>query len=239
MTKTKSSPSRPKRPELGAVLKRLRAERDLSLTAFAAMTGLPQSTLSKVENGAMSLNYDKLARIASVLEIEIGQLFSMEAEGGSGAAMARRVIDRRSDKFTPRNHLQYQYLSTDLRNRLMLPIVFLIDTPVVPDAELEMMDILGQRFAFVLEGPVDFLCDQYETVTLQAGDALYIDSAMPHTFAARDGRQARVLSVLASSNPHYLELARQATLQGIADASEAFRRQQRDQVAHLSAEKTS
>ena len=220
------------RPDLSAALKRLRAQRDLSLSALAALTGLPQSTLSKVENGQMSLNYDKLVRIAERLEIDIRQLFATDAEAAmESGALARRAIDRRSDKFGVVDHLRFQYLSTDLRNRLMLPALFEVGTPEVPDDQLEMMDVVGQRFAYIVEGPVDFICDQYETVTLNTGDAMYIDSAMPHAFAAREGRTARLLTVLASANPDYLQIARQATRLGMTDASEEFRRQQRERLS--------
>ncbi len=216
------------RPSLGASIKRLRAQRNLSLSGLAAATELPQSTLSKVENGQMSLNYDKLVRLAEVLEIDVRQLFMTEAEAAiESGLMARRTIDRASDAFQALDHIRYRYLSTELKNRMMLPALFEVTTPTVPDHAVEMMDVVGQRFAYVVDGPVDFLCAQYETVTLETGDAIYIDSAMPHAFVARGGRTARVLTVLASSNPEYLELAREATRLGAADASNLFRQRRR------------
>lgn len=228
-----SQPTQPiERPSLAMSLKRLRAEREMSLSALAALSGLPQSTLSKVENGQMSLNYDKLVVLAEVFEIDIRQLFMTEADAAIEIAqMARRVIDRANDTFAAFNHMGFRYLSTELRNRLMLPALFDVGTPSVPDDMVEMMDVVGQRFAFVVEGPVDFLCAQYEPVTLQTGDAIYIDSAMPHAFVARNGRRARIVTVLASSNPEYLELAREATKQGAVDASNTFRQRARARTA--------
>lgn len=216
----------PNRPDLGASLKRLRAQRDLSLSALAAASGLPQSTLSKVENGQMSLNYDKLVHLAEVLEIDIRQLFMTETDAAiENGLMARRAIDRTAQGEALRrvDHLGYRYLSTELRNRLMLPTLFEISTPDVADEEIDMMNVVGQRFAYVIEGPVDFLCAHYEPVTLETGDSIYIDSAMPHSFVARDGRAARIITVLASSNLEYLELAREATRKGAVDASNQFR----------------
>ncbi len=220
------------RPNLALSLKRLRAERGMSLSSLAASSGLPQSTLSKVENGQMSLNYDKLVVLAEVFEIDVRQLFMTAAEAAvESGQMARRSIDRASDEFSTLDHMGYRYLSTELRNRLMLPALLDVRTPNVPDHQIEMMDVVGQRFAFVLEGTVDFLCDQYEPATLQAGDAIYIDSAMPHAFVTRDGARARIVTVLASSNPEYLEIAREATKQGEPDASNAFRQRARARTA--------
>jgi transcriptional regulator with XRE-family HTH domain len=228
-----SQPSQPvERPNLAMSLKRLRAEREMSLSALAALSGLPQSTLSKVENGQMSLNYDKLVVLAEVFEIDVRQLFMTETDAAvESGQMARRAIDRASNKFLSVDHMGYRYLSTELRNRLMLPALFDVGTPSVPDHKIEMMDVVGQRFAFVVEGPVDFLCEQYEPVTLQTGDAIYIDSAMPHAFVTRNGGRARIVTVLASSNPEYLELAREATKQGAVDASNTFRQRARARTA--------
>lgn len=241
MTGEKHNPSETRlaagRPNLGASLKRIRAQRDLSLSALASSSGLPQSTLSKVENGQMSLNYDKLVRLADVLEIDVRQLFMTESEAAiENGLMARRSIDRSRDagELARADHMGYRYLSTDLRNRLMLPTFFEIHTPEVPDEEIEMMDVVGQRFAYVIEGPVDFLCAHYEPVTLETGDSIYIDSAMPHAFVTRGGHVGRVVAALASSNLEYLELARDATTRGALDASNQFRARRR---ARLDAEK--
>lgn len=220
------------RPSLGGSIKRLRAQRDLSLSSLAASSGLPQSTLSKVENGQMSLNYDKLVRLAEVLEIDVRQLFMTEAEAAlENGLMARRAIDRAGDEFHAVDHMHYRYLSTELKNRMMLPALFKVETPAVPDDQVEMMDVVGQRFAHVVSGPVDFLCAQYEPVTLQTGDSIYIDSAMPHAFVTRDGSMAEIVTVLASSNPEYLELAREATKQGAVDASNLFRQRRKARIA--------
>ena len=48
----------------GSVLKSLRLANGWTLSEVSRRTGLPVSTLSKVENDKMSLSYDKLARIS-------------------------------------------------------------------------------------------------------------------------------------------------------------------------------
>ena len=237
MQKTTEKPARKShaaanRPNLGASIKRLRGQRNVSLSALAAASGLPQSTLSKVENGQMSLNYDKLVRLAEVLEVDVRQLFMTEAEAAiESGAMARQTIDRADEAFRTADHIRYRYLSTALKNRLMLPALFEVGPSSRPDDALELMDIVGQRFAYVIQGPVDFLSAQYETVTLQTGDSIYIDSAMPHTFVARGGRTARIVTVLASSNPEYLEIAREATRAGEVDASNLFRERRKARIS--------
>ena len=62
--------------QLGLSLRDIRKQRDLTLAQASERSGLPVSTLSKIENNRMSLSYDKLLRICQALEIDIAQLFA-------------------------------------------------------------------------------------------------------------------------------------------------------------------
>src|ERR1700709_2668456 len=80
----------------GAVLKTLRTQRGWTLSEVSRRTGLPVSTLSKVENDKMSLTYDKLTRISEGLEIDISRLFGGggEVEAAPDGVSGRRSINR-------------------------------------------------------------------------------------------------------------------------------------------------
>lgn len=213
------------RPSLGANLRALRSERGWNLSRLAEATGLPQSTLSKVENGQMSLNYEKLFQVAEALEVDIARLFTVEP-GAAPRAMARRAIDRHSDRgFGIDGYYRFKHLSTELKNRLMAPLLIEVSAPKATQRrdEAAMMNLVGERFAYVLEGPVDFLCAQYKTVTLQTGDCVYVDADMPHGFLSPPGVRARILTVLSSADPEYLKLVREAAMRGEADASGRFK----------------
>lgn len=214
------------KPDLGMNLKRLRNSRGWNLSRLANEAGLPQSTLSKVESGQMSLNYDKLLNVAEALEVDIRDLFTTSQElSASQRTMARRTIDRHSDEAVGQEgHYSYRFLSTELKNRLILPMV--LDVGPVEEP-VPMMKVVGERFAYVIEGPVEFHCKQYETVTLNTGDSLYIDAAMSHAFVAPKGTRARVLTTLASTDFDYLRLAREAAATGAADATDRFNEMQK------------
>ena len=49
------------RPTLGRILKELRSHRNWTLREMSELSGIPVSTLSKVENDRLTLTYDKLA----------------------------------------------------------------------------------------------------------------------------------------------------------------------------------
>ena len=54
----------------GDVLRALRAEQRWTLAEVSKRTGLTISTLSKIENGKMALNYNKMMRICTGLDID-------------------------------------------------------------------------------------------------------------------------------------------------------------------------
>ena len=218
------------RPELGSNLRQLRLDRNWSLSRLAAESGLPQSTLSKVENGQMSLNYDKLLTVADALQIDIRYLFMRAGEiAAAQGSLARRTLDRADARtFGQSDHYRYQYLCTELKNRLMAPLLLEVGASTDQAGEaIPMMNIIGERFAFVLEGPVEFVCEQYENVILETGDSLYVDAGMPHAFVARPGQTAKVLTVLSSNDADYLRLVREAATRGESDASEKLKQRRR------------
>ncbi|GIL38131.1 helix-turn-helix domain-containing protein [Roseiterribacter gracilis] len=63
------------RTTLGSVLFRLRARRHWTLREMSEKTGIPVSTLSKVERDRATLTYDKLQQLSAALELRLADLF--------------------------------------------------------------------------------------------------------------------------------------------------------------------
>jgi predicted transcriptional regulator len=61
------------RPTLGRILKELRRHRNWTLREMSERSGIPVSTLSKVENDRLTLTYDKLAQLSEHHEIPISE----------------------------------------------------------------------------------------------------------------------------------------------------------------------
>lgn len=67
------------RSTLGSVLFRLRTRRRWTLREMSEKTGIPVSTLSKVERDRATLTYDKLQHLGAALNLRMSELFG-EAE---------------------------------------------------------------------------------------------------------------------------------------------------------------
>lgn len=191
--------------DLGQSLKDIRKQRGMTLTDASEKTGLPVSTLSKIENNKMSLSYDKLQRMCNALEVDISELFSAssaESKPSVSVPSGRRSINRRGSGYTINTpNYSHHYLASDLLNKRAFPIIAEIHARSL-EAFGELIRHPGEEYAYVLEGVVDLYTDLYAPVRLETGDSIYFDSGMGHAYIAASDGVCKVLSVCASDNEH-------------------------------------
>jgi transcriptional regulator with XRE-family HTH domain len=187
------------RPTLGRILKGLRNHRNWTLREMSERSGIPVSTLSKVENDRLTLTYDKLAQLSQKLKIPISDLFA-ETEAVE-AITARRSISRLEDaiRVTTANY-DYYYMCTELRRKRMVPVLTRIRAKSLAEFG-NLVSHAGEEYIHVLEGTIVVHTEFYDPVTLKTGEAIYIDSNMGHAYvAAEDCDEALVLGVCSSDD---------------------------------------
>jgi transcriptional regulator with XRE-family HTH domain len=180
----------------GAALKALRIKHGWTLAEVSQRTGLPTSTLSKIENDKMSLSFDKLARLSSGLQIDIAALFrGTNGEDRQAGVSGRRSIVRTGEgKAIETRNYSHLYPAWDLLNKKIIPIVAELRARSVEEFG-ELIRHPGEEYTFVLEGEVDFYTSLYAPVRLNTGDSIYFDSGMGHAYIAASEGRVRVLSV--------------------------------------------
>ena len=180
----------------GAVLRAQRRKRGWTLAEVSRRTGLPLSTLSKIENDKMSLSFDKLLRLSSGLEVDISALFNGETgeHGLSGGTGRRSIIRAGEGKAIETPNYSHLYPAWELLNKRIIPIVA---EPHARSLEEfgELIRHPGEEYAFVIEGEVDLYTSLYAPVRLKAGDSIYFDSGMGHAYIAVGEGPCRVLSL--------------------------------------------
>lgn len=187
-------------PTLGQILKELRRHRGWTLREMSERSGIPVSTLSKVEHDRLTLTYDKLLQLSQRLNIRISELFA-ETEPAEEGVTARRSIGRSEDavRVTTPNY-DYYYLCTELRRKRMIPII----TRIRAKSLSEFGDLVrhsGEEYIHVIEGTIVVHTEFYDPVTLKTGESIYIDSNMGHAYiAADDCTEAVVLGVCSSED---------------------------------------
>ena len=176
----------PKRP--GAVLRRVRGRIGLTLAEVSRRTGISVSMLSKVENGRLSLSYERLIQISEGLEINVAQLFEVAEDIAPYAPpIGRRCICRAGDPGAP-------HPAADLLRKRLSPRV--IDLRAGSMDEVPALQRLsGDVYAYVVEGEAELHTDLYAPLRLGAGDSIYFDGASGHAWVGAGPGVCRVLTV--------------------------------------------
>lgn len=188
-------------PTLGTVMKGIRARNGWTLKEMSAKSGIPVSTLSKVEHDRLTLSYDKLQQLSQRLNIRMSDLFAEDDDNGAPRVTGRRSIGTidQAVRVTTDNY-DYHYLCTDLRQKRMIPII----TRIRAHSAREFGDLVrhqGEEFIFVLEGEVEIHTEFYDPVALKTGQGIYLDSSMGHAYVVAEGfEEALVLGVCSSAD---------------------------------------
>lgn len=185
----------------GSMLRDLRAAKGWTLAEVKDRTGLPISTLSKLENGKMGLSYDKLMKLGHGLGMDIAQLLLGKPSADQGATQlvsGRRSITRAGDEqIIDAPVYNYAYHAVDLLNRAIHPMIVDIKARTLEEFG-EFTRHVGEEFSYVTDGAVEFHCDLYAPAILKKGDSIYFDAGMGHAYIAAAPGLCRIVSVCTS-----------------------------------------
>ena len=169
-------------------------------------TGIPLSTIAKVEHDRLTLTYDKLMQLSQRLNIRMSDLFSEADESPEAPITARRSIGRLGGAIrvnTP--NYEYFYLCPELRRKRMVPIVTRVRAHSIEEFG-ELVHHRGEEYTYVLQGPVEIHTEFYEPVVLETGESIYIDSTMGHAYIAPKGHdEALLLSICSSADDDLMD----------------------------------
>ena len=187
------------RQTLGALLKSLRLRHGWTLREMSERTGIPLSTLSKVEHDRLTLTYDKLLKLAERLNMRLSELFAEPEDAADPPITARRSIGKVDEavRVETRNY-DYYYLCTELRKKRMIPVLTRIRAHSREDFG-ELVQHSGEEFIYVLEGGVTVHTEFYDPITLKKGESIYIDSNMGHAYVVAEGYDEALLLGVCSS----------------------------------------
>ncbi|MGY4397568.1 transcriptional regulator with XRE-family HTH domain [Sphingomonas sp. UYAg733] len=193
-------------PTLGALLRGLRNREGWTLKEMSAKSGIPVSTLSKIEHDRLTLTYDKLLQLSQRLGLRMSELFAESTSAAEQPVTARRSISdmaRAVHVETP--NYDYYYLCTELRRKRMIPVLTKIRAKSVAEFG-ELVHHSGEEYIFVIEGGIEIHTEFYDPVVLEKGESIYIDSNMGHAYLTAPGYdEALVLGVCSSADEGLME----------------------------------
>jgi transcriptional regulator with XRE-family HTH domain len=199
-------------PAPSRAIRDVRVRQGLSLRALSARAGLPYSTLSKLENGKMTLTYDKLIKLAQALNVDIKDLLAGDEQRIAPVAVGRRSVTRAGEALDADSEKHvHHYPASELLGKMMIPII--IDVQARSVEELGgLVRHGGEEYLYVLRGSMELHSDLYSPLLLGPGDSVYFDSGMAHGYVRTSAEPCTVLAVCAG--------------QGIQQLAEAARKRQ-------------
>ena len=193
-------------PTLGAVMKGIRARNGWTLKEMSAKSGIPVSTLSKVEHDRLTLSYDKLQQLSQRLSIRMADLFAEDQSDSAPRVTGRRSVGTidQAVRVTTDNY-DYHYLCTELRQKRMIPIVTHVRARTL-DEFGDLVRHSGEEWIYVVSGRIRVHTEFYETITLETGQSVYLDSNMGHAYVLAEGcDEAVVIGACASGEPDQMQ----------------------------------
>ena len=193
-------------PTLGALLRGVRDREGWTLKQMGEKSGIPVSTLSKVEHDRLTLTYDKLYQVAQRLGMRMSELFAESNDEAPTAITARRSLCDIDHAVRVETHnYDYYYLCTGLRRKRMIPVISKIRAKSLEEFG-ELVHHAGEEFIYVLDGKVTVMTEHYDAVTLDVGQSIYFDSSMGHAYLAAEGcEEATVMAVMSSGDEELLQ----------------------------------
>lgn len=176
--------------ELGARLRDLRRARGLSLDELAALSGVSRATISKIELAQTSPGTATLSKLTEALGTSFAAVMSPQSAG-------EVVILRASDQPVMQDR------DTGFNRRCIAPILpsrgldwVLNELPAGQSTGSFTPHRVGvEEYIFVLEGALQAdLGDG--THELEAGDALYFQAHIPHSFTATSDEPCRYMLII-------------------------------------------
>lgn len=179
---------------IGAKVRALRLKKSMGLVALGEHTGLSPAMLSKIERGRLYPTLPTLLRIAMVFSVGLDFFFGGQREKPAVAVVRRKDRLRLPEK-APADEVSYHFESLDFPVTERKLNGYFAEFVEPPSGRVRPHQHAGGELIYVLRGGLIVELGD-EAYALDAGDSMYFDSSVPHSYR-RDGSkpcQALVVS---------------------------------------------
>lgn len=196
MPQNEQVPSAVEELKIGGKIKDLRERNFHTLHDLAAKTGISKAVLAEIESDEIMPPVATLLKLARALNVGMAYFFKDEAPAEQ--VSVTRAGERISVKRRPHHRegeVDYVYESLEARmpGKHMEPL--LVEFVPMETAEMVFTSHEGEEFIFLLDGKLEFRTND-RVESLSAGDALYFDSALNHSFRSLTEAPARAVVVV-------------------------------------------
>jgi transcriptional regulator with XRE-family HTH domain len=172
--------------EVGPRLKRVRNQRNVTLTQLAEATGISKSTLSRLEAGQRKPSLELLLPIAQAHQIPLDELVGAPAVGDPRIRPKPQV----------RNGRIVVPLTRQPRGMHAWKVII---PPERGTPQLRTHD--GYEWLYVLAGEMRLILADHD-ITMEPGEVAEFDTRLPHWFGPAGDQPVEILSLLGRQGEH-------------------------------------
>jgi transcriptional regulator with XRE-family HTH domain len=178
---------------IGAKVRALRLKKKIGLVDLGKHTGLSPAMLSKIERGRLFPTLPTLLRIALVFGVGL-EFFFAGSRDKPLVAITRKGQRVQLPEPAGTREAAYRFVSLDYpATERRFNGYYAEFFPVAP-GKLRAHEHAGVEFIYVIDGVLSVHMGDEEH-TLDAGDAMYFDSTVPHAYRRARGRRCSALVV--------------------------------------------
>ena len=166
---------------IGEKLKTLRLRKKLGLVELGRHTGLSAALLSKLERSKLYPTLPTLARIATVFDVGLDHFF-MDERKRHIVAVAKKRDRQRFPERPGTSEVSYFFETLDYGATPRKLNAYYADFQKVAKEKLKPHTHAGAEHLYLLSGELVVAIGGHG-YELEAGDAIYFDSSVPHTYS--------------------------------------------------------
>jgi transcriptional regulator with XRE-family HTH domain len=190
--------------QAGTAVRKLRLAKGWTLQDLSDKSGVPLSTLSKLELGQSSLTYDKILRICSALDIDPGLSILQQASATRTPSARRAVIRKGEGEHIPYGDHTARVGAQDLLSKSFTPIILTLQP-----ADGGRRTLPGEVYLHVISGVALLHTDVYAPLKMSPGDSVFFDGSTEHKLHAASDEACTVLMIVSGDEGFWRRSAEQ------------------------------
>jgi len=185
---------------IGGKLRRLRLKKKIGLVELGQHSGLSPAMISKIECGKLYPTLPTLLRLALVFSVGLDHFFVRQDEPTFEIIRKSERIRFPDDPNKKPEDISYYFESLDFKATDRKSSSYLVEFESPSGVETEGSPHAHDRseFIYLLSGELEIRSGNDRVARLWAGDSIYFDSTVPHSYR-RVGRKACKAVVLTLS----------------------------------------
>lgn len=171
------------------------------MAELSEASGVPLSSLSKLELGQLNLTYDKLMRLSRALGADFSDIVENESAGAPPPGR-RAVVPAGSGQRVKWGPHKALVSATELLSKAFTPVMLEVKARTLREHG-PMTRLTTETYLLAIDGELTLHLESYAPLGMRPGDGVYFDGRTPHAVLTASGRPCTALLVASPEEPEF------------------------------------